>query len=160
MYDLIALAFSADVTRIATFMPANAGSNRSYKDLGVPEGHHDLSHHGNNEEKQSKIAKINKFHTEHFAYFLEKLSSHQDGEQSTLHNSMVIFGSGISDGNRHNHNELPIVLAGSGGGSVKTNRHIRYPVDTPMNNLFLSMMDRMKVSPETFGDSTARLENL
>src|SRR5258708_5822055 len=110
MSDMLALAFQADLTRISTFMLANDGSNRPYQFLNIPEGHHDLSHHGGNPEKQSKIREINKFHIRQFAYLLEKLKSIQEGEGTILDNSMIVYGAGISDGNRHNHDDLPVLL--------------------------------------------------
>jgi hypothetical protein len=158
--DLLVLAFQGDLTRIATFVIANEGSNRSYKFIGVPEGHHDLSHHGRDKTKQEKISKINRFHTEQFAAFLTKLNSIREGEGTLLDNCMIVCGSGNSDGNRHNHDDLPILLAGKGGGTLATGRHIRYPKETPLTNLFLSMLDRMGAPVERLGDSTGRLPKL
>ena len=160
MGDLLVLAFQADVTRVATFMFANEGSNRSYKDIGISDGHHSLSHHGKKKEKQQKIEAINRFHMEQFAYIVKKLHRAREGSQSLLDNSMILYGSGISDGNRHNHSELPIVVVGGGGGTVKGGRHVRYPKNTPLNNLYLSMLDRLKVECPRLGDSTGRLKDL
>ena len=160
MGDMMVLAFQADLTRICTFMWANEGSNRSYKLVNVSEGHHDLSHHGRDPEKMKKIAEINKFHTTQLAYILEKMKSIREGDGTMLDNSMIVYGSGISDGDRHNHDDLPILVAGRGAGTIKTNRHIVYPQDTPMTNLFLSMLDRVGVRAETIGDSTGRLQQL
>ena len=160
MYDLQVLAFQTDTTRISTFMVAYDGSNRSYKSVGVSEGHHDLSHHGDDEEKKKKIAKINHFHSTQFAYFLEKLKSTREGEGSLLDNCMIVYGSGIGDGNAHNHDNLPVLFAGRGGGSIQTGRHIRYEKETPMTNLYLSMLDRMGVSVDRIGDSTGKLKDL
>jgi hypothetical protein len=160
MADLLALAFQGDLTRIATFVFANEGSNRSYRHIDVPEGHHDLSHHGGLKEKQDKIKKINYFHITQLAYLLDNLKAHQEGEGTLLDNCMIVYGSGIGDGNRHNHNELPILLAGKGGGTIRTGRHVRYPRETPLTNLYLSMLDWMGVSLESFGDSTGRLPSL
>jgi hypothetical protein len=157
MYDLMALAFAADLTRVATFVLADEGSNRSYKFLDVPEGHHELSHHGGDPDKHAKIRKINRFHVEQLAYFLGKLKSTQEGDQSLLDNSMIVYGSGIGDGNRHNHDNLPVLLAGKAGGSIKTGRHLRLPQETPLNNLYLSMLDRVDSPTEKLGDSTGRL---
>jgi uncharacterized protein DUF1552 len=159
MCDLMVLAFQSDATRIATFMLANEGSNRSYPFIGVAESHHDLSHHGGNKDKQEKIRKINIFHVRQFAYLLDKLKNARDGEQSLLDNSMILYGGGISDGNRHNHDDLPILMAGKGGG-LRGGRHVRYPKNTPLNNLFLSLLDRMDVPASALGDSTGQLENL
>jgi hypothetical protein len=158
--DLLVLAFQADLTRIATFVFANDGSNRSYRFMGVPEGHHDLSHHGNDKKKQEKIAKINRFHISQYAYLLEKLKAVPEGDGNLLDNSMIVYGSGIGDGNRHNHDELPIVLAGKGGGSLKTGRHIRYRFNTPLTNLYVGLLDRVGVPTQSFGDSTGHLESL
>jgi len=160
MGDLFMLALQADLTRVATFMLANEGSNRSYKDIGVPDGHHDLSHHGNEKPKQEKIEKINVFQVEQLAYVLEKLKAAKEGGRSLLDSCMILYGSGISDGNAHNHNKLPILLAGKGGGSIRTGRHVRYPKNTPLNNLFLSLLDRIGAPVEKLGDSTGRLEGL
>lgn len=157
MCDLMVLAFSADLTRVCTFVLSDEGSNRSYKFLGVPEGHHEISHHGNNPEKQAKISTINRFHIEQLAYLLGKLDEVQEGDRTLLDNSMLLYGSGISDGNRHNHDNLPVLLAGSAGGTLKTGHHIRLAQETPMNNLFLSMLDRIDSSTESLGDSTGRL---
>ncbi|MSR32002.1 MAG: DUF1552 domain-containing protein [Gemmataceae bacterium] len=160
MCDMLALAFQADLSRVATFVLANEGSNRSFKNIGVSEGHHELSHHGNDKDKHEKIKKINQFYLQHFAYFLEKLSGIKEGNQSLLHQSMVVYGSGIGDGNRHNHDELPILVAGNGGGAILSGRHLRYTKETPLNNLHLSLIERMGANLPSFGDSTGRLENL
>jgi hypothetical protein len=160
MSDMITLAFQADLTRICTFMLANDGSNRSYKEIGVPEGHHDMSHHGGDAHKLEQIAKINRFHIEQVAYFLEKLNSIHEGDSTLLDNAMILYGAGISDGDRHNHDDLPILLAGGGAGTLKPGRHHRFAQDTPLNNLFLSLLDRMGVHAETIGDSTGRLTTL
>jgi len=160
MLDMLALAFQSDQTRIATFMFANEGSNRNYRQINVPEGHHELSHHGNDPAKQEKIKQINRFHMEQFAYFLNKLKSMPEAGGNVLDNSMILYGSGISDGNRHNHDDLPIILVGKAGGKITTGRHVVYPHNTPLNNLFLSMLDRMQVPVHSLGDSTGRLSNL
>ena len=160
MCDLLVLAFQADLTRVATFVFANDGSNRSYKLIEVPEGHHDLSHHGGNKDKQTKIAKINRFHISQFAYLLDKMKAIHESEGTLLDNSMIVLGGGISDGNRHNHDELPILLAGQGGGTLKPGRHIRVKKETPLTNLYLGMLDRVGVPTEKLGDSTGKLESL
>jgi len=160
MFDLLALAFQGDVTRVSTFMFANEGSTKSYAFMGVPEGHHDLSHHGGDPKKHEKLKKINKFHIEQFAYFLDKLASIREGEGTVLDHSMIVYGSGISDGNRHNHDDLPILLAGKGNGTIETGRHIVYPGQTPLNNLYLSMLDRLDVKIPALGDSKGRLNGL
>jgi hypothetical protein len=160
MMDMIALAFQADITRIVTFVYANEGSNRSYADLDVREGHHELSHHGDDPEKHAKIARINLHHMEQFAYLLGRLKGIQEGDGSVLDHSMLLMGSGIGDGNRHNHNDLPVLLAGRGHGTIKGGRHARYEKNTPLNNLFLSMLDRMDCPVDALGDSKGRLEGL
>jgi hypothetical protein len=157
MSDLLVLAFQSDLTRIATFMYANEGSNRTYGFLGVPEGHHTLSHHGGDHAKEQQVRKINRFHTEQLAYFLKRLQDTREGDANLLDNSLIVYGSGIGDGNRHNHDELPFLLAGSGGGFVKSGRHLRLPRDTPANNLYLSLLDYMQVPTATLGDSSGRL---
>ena len=147
-----------DSTRILSFMYANAGSNRSYPEVGVNEGHHASSHHGKSEQKQQNIAKINRFHVDRLSYFLTRLSQVREANGKTLlDNSMVVYGSGISDGDRHNHDDLPIVLAGSGAGRIQTGRHIRYENGTPLCNLYLWMMRQMGAEATHFGDSTGCL---
>jgi hypothetical protein len=160
MTDLLVLAFQGDLTRVATFVYANEGSNRNYRLIGVPDGHHDLSHHQGNREKQAKIARINRFHISQFAYLLQRLHSIREGDGTLLDNCMIVYGSGNGDGNRHNHDELPILLAGRGGGTLVAGRHLRYPRETPLMNLFLSLLDRMGVSVPSLGDSTGRLPGL
>jgi hypothetical protein len=160
MFDLLALAFQTDTTRVATFLMAHDGSNRPYPALGVSDGHHDLSHHGNDEAKKQKIAKINRYHVSQFAYFLEKLKAVQEGERTLLDNCMIVYGAAISDGNRHNHDDLPILLAGGGGGTLQPGRHVRMDKEIPMTNLYLSLLDRMGVPAERVGDSTGKLEDV
>lgn len=160
MGDLLALAFQGDVTRIATFVLANEGSNRSYRNINISDGHHDLSHHGNNPEKLDKIARINQFHMQQFAYLVGKLKSIPEGAGTLLDNCMLVYGSGNGDGNRHNHDDLPILLVGKAGGSITTGRHVRYSRNTPITNLYLEMLDRMGVHEQRFGDSTGRLPGL
>ncbi len=157
MCDLLVLAFQADVTRVCTFVLANEGSNKPYPFIDVPEGHHDLSHHGNDEAKKEKIRKINLFHTNHIAYLFQQLNSISEGDGTLLDHSMIAYGSGNSDGNRHNHDDLPILLAGGGCGTLKTGRHVRYPKETPLNNLWLSMLTRMDIDMAKLGDSTGML---
>jgi len=160
MLDMLVLAFQTDQTRIASFVFANEGSNKSYKWIDVPEGHHSLSHHQGNEEKLDKIERINRFHLEQFAYFLERLKSVEEGDGTLLDNAMIVYGSGIGDGNRHNHDDLPILLAGRGCGTIRPGRHLKYDEDTPLNNLYLSMLERMDTPVRELGDSTGRLDQL
>jgi hypothetical protein len=160
MYDMIALALQGDLTRVSTFLAANAGSNRSYADAGVSEGHHDLSHHGGDKQKKAKITLINRFHAAQFAYFLQKLREVKEGTGTLLDNCMIMYGSGISDGDAHNHNDLPIILAGHGGGSLSPGRHLKYKNETPLANLHLSLLARMNAPADHVGDSTGRLEDI
>jgi hypothetical protein len=157
MADLLALAFQCDLTRIATFVFANDGSNRSYRSIGVPDGHHDLSHHGGDEAKHDKIRKINRFHVDQLAYLLQRLKSIPEGDGTLLDHSMILYGSGISDGNAHSHDNLPILLAGKANGTIRTGRHIGLPDETPLTNLFVAMLNRMGVPADRFGDSTGEL---
>jgi hypothetical protein len=159
MFDLIALAFQCDVTRICTFMYANEGSNRNYPSINVNEGHHDLSHHGGDAKKHAKLKIINRFHVEQFAYLLGKFRSIKEGAGTLLDHSMIVYGSGISDGDRHNHDDLPILLCGKGGGTIKTGRHLKVDPQ-PLNNLYLSLLDRMGAGVDRLGDSTGRLPKL
>ncbi|MBA4031514.1 MAG: hypothetical protein C0478_11590 [Planctomyces sp.] len=160
MFDLMALAFQTDTTRVATFMLSNEGSNRSYSVVGVNEGHHQISHHQKKADNLDKLRKVDRHLITQFAYFLEKLDSIQEGNGTLLDNSMIVYGSAIGDGDRHNHNDLPILFAGRGNGTIDTGRHIVYPKDTPLNNLFLSMLERMDVPTDRLGDSTGKLDKL
>ncbi|MDX1933260.1 MAG: DUF1552 domain-containing protein [Capsulimonadales bacterium] len=161
MGDMMVLAFQADLTRIATYMFANEGSNRAYRLINIPDGHHDLSHHGMNAEKLEKVRQINRFHVEQLAYILEKMKSIKEGNGSLLDNTLLVYGGGISDGDRHNHDDLPLLLAGGAAMGIKTGRHIRYKNGTPMTNLLLTMLDKVGVPADqikTLGDSTGRLQ--
>lgn len=160
MMDMLILAFQTDLTRISTVMFANEGSNRSYAHIGVPEGHHDISHHGKNADKIAKKRRIDRFHVEQLAYALKKMQSIQEPNGTLLDNCMIVYGGGISDGDRHNHDDLPILMAGRAGGRLKGGLHRVYQPHTPMNNLFLSMLDRVGVPVETLGDSTGKLQGL
>jgi hypothetical protein len=160
MFDLMAMAFQTDTTRVSSFILGHDGSNRPYPFIQVSEGHHDLSHHGNDEAKKEKISKINHFHITQFAYFLQKLKSMKEGDGTLLDNCMIVYGSGIGDGNRHNHDDLPVLFAGKGGGSIRAGRHLRFEKETPMTNLFLSMLQRVGAPVERLGDSTGLLREL
>ena len=160
MSDLLVLAFRCDLTRIATFVFANDGSNRSYRNLGVADGHHDISHHGGAVKKQEKIQTINRFHVAQLAYLLEKLKSVREGEKTLLASSMIIYGSGISDGNAHSHDNLPVLIGGQARGTIKTGRHVRCASETPLANLYVSALERMGVTVSRFGDSTGPLTGL
>jgi hypothetical protein len=161
MMDLQTIAFQADLTRVITFMMAREGSDRSYRQIGISDGHHPLTHHQNDPEKIEKVTEINTYHVKMLAYYLEKLRSTQDGDGSLLDHSLLLYGSSISDGNAHTHHNLPLVLVGGAAGQIKGGRHIQYPKETPMNNLLLTMLDKAKVPvPEKLGDSTGELKLL
>lgn len=157
MMDMIALAIRTDSTRILTFMLANEGSNRGYPEIGAPESHHDLSHHGKSEDKQAKLRKINEFHLKQLAYLAEQLAGIEEGDGNLLRNSMILYGSGISDGDRHNHDDLPILMLGSAGGRIKKPGHWKSPPNTPLCNLYLWMLHQAGVKADRFGDSNAIL---
>jgi hypothetical protein len=158
MFDLMVMAFQTDSTRIASFCLAHDGDNRSFSHIGIPEGHHDLSHHQNDPDRVAKVAKIDLWYVQQFAQFLTKLRDIKDVDgNSLLHNSMIVYGSGDADGNSHTHNNLPIVLAGGGGGALSPANYVNYKA-APACNLFLSLADRMGLkSLERFGDSTGRI---
>jgi hypothetical protein len=160
MFDILTLAFQTDSTRISTFIVAHDGSNRPYPTIGIRDGHHDLPHHRNDEAKKAKIAQINRFHTTQFAYFLDRLKSIQEGNGSLLDNCTILYGSAISDGNQHLHENLPILVAGRGGGALSTGRHVRVEDKTPITNLYRSMLDTVGVPTEKIGDSTGKLDVL
>lgn len=160
MGDMMILAFQADLTRISTFMFANEGSNRNYRNIGISDGHHDISHHGKQVEKLEKKRRIDRFHVEQLAYILNRMRSIREVEGTLLDNTMLLYGGGIGDGDRHNHDDLPILLAGRGAGKLKPGRHVRFRQGTPLNNLFLSMLDKVGVDVEQLGDSTGKLQGL
>jgi len=161
MMDLQAIAFQADLTRVITFMMGREGSDRSYREIGISDGHHPLTHHQNDPEKIEKVTQIDTYHVKVFSHFLEKLRSTPDGDGTLLDHSMVLYGSSLCDGNAHTHHNLPLVLVGGGVGQIKGGRHVRYPKETPMNNLLLTMLDKAKVPlPEKFGDGTGELKVL
>lgn len=158
MMDMLVLAFESDSTRVASFLLAHDGSNRSFKEIGVPDGHHSISHHQGKAESLDKLAKIDLFYSRQFAYFLEQLESRKDADgKSLLHNSMIVWGGGLADPDRHRHTDLPIILAGQGGGTIKTGLRSEAGTDVPMTNLFLGLLDRIGLKEERFGDSTGRL---
>jgi hypothetical protein len=161
MFDMMILAFQTDSTRIATFLLANEGSNRTFPDINIAEGHHNLSHHRNKKEPLDKIADIDRWYVLQFARFLQKMDSIKDIDgKSLLHNSMIVYGSGNGDGNRHNHDNLPVILAGSAGGTFLPGRHVKFK-SQPMSNLYLSMLDRMGVAEvPRLGDSTGRIQGI
>jgi hypothetical protein len=158
MFELLALAFQADVTRVATMMVGRESSIRSYDHLGLPESHHQLSHHKNDPATLGKLVKIQTYHVELFARFVARLKATPDGDATLLDRCMVLYGAGIADSNRHTHDKLPVLVVGSGNGSLKTGRHVDYGKDTPVTNLLLAMLDRASVRPGRLGDSTGPLE--
>ena len=160
MMDLYVLAFQTDLTRVVSMMLAREGSNRAYRSINIPDGHHNMTHHQNDPEKIAKTIKINELHVKTFSYLLERLRATSDGEGTLLDNVLVMYGSSISDGNLHTHHDLPIVVAGGGGGQVKSNRHVMYPKETPLNNLLLDLLARAGVQAEKFGDATGKLDCL
>ena len=160
MTDLMVLAFQADLTRVVSFMLAREGSNRPYRNIGVSDGHHSVTHHQNDPEKIAKVAKINEFHVQSFAYMLQKLRDTKDGDGNLLEHSQILYGSSISDGNAHTHHDLPLLLAGGAAGRMTGGRHIRYPKETPMNNLLLTMLDQAGVRADKLGDATGEIPSL
>jgi hypothetical protein len=160
MLDLMAIAFWTDSTRISSFMFANDVSPKNFTNIiqGAAGSHHEFSHHQNQKEKYEPYSKINRWHSEQLAYFLDKLKSIKEGDRTLLDNSMILFGSSFSDGNRHDPNNLPIILAGTAGGKIRSGRHIPCPKDTPLCNLYVSMLDRIGTPVESFGDSAAPLD--
>jgi len=161
MYDMLLLAFKTDSTRVATLALGHDGDNRSFNEIGIAEGHHDLSHHQNNAERIEKVARIDRWYAEQFAKFLRKMDATQDLDgHSLLHNSRIVYGSGNADGNRHTHTNLPLILAGNGGGVLNPGRYVQHD-SRPLTNLFLSLADQAGVTNlARFGDSTGRLSNV
>lgn len=160
MFDLQVLAYQTDQVRVSTFMMGMEGSNRAYREVGVSGGHHEISHHLNDEAKVAGLREINRYHMEQFAYFLDKMKSTQDGDGSLLDHSVIVYGSGISDGNAHSHNNLPVLIAGRAGGKIKTGRHIKYAPDTPMTNLYLNVLEYAGCPTDKLGDSNGQLNYL
>jgi hypothetical protein len=161
LFDMLVLAFQTDSTRLATVLLAHDGSNRSFDQIGISEGHHDLTHHQNRKEWIDKVADIDLWYVQQLAKLLDKLNQIKDVDgRSLLHNSMIVYGSGNADGNRHTHINLPVVLAGCGGGALHTGRYVKH-ADQPMSNLFLSLGHVLGLSDlERFGDSTGPLKDI
>jgi Protein of unknown function (DUF1552) len=159
MFDLQLIAFQTDMTRVVTMMMGREGSMRTYPEIGVPDPHHPLTHHRGNVEWIERVTKVNELHMQLFAGFIAKMKATPDGDGSLLDHSVVVYGSGLSDGNRHTHEDLPVMLVGK-GGNFKLGHHITYPQGTPMTNLYLTLLDRMGVQPEKLGDSTGMIEHL
>lgn len=160
MGDLSILALRTDRTRVVSFLMANEGSNRSYPMLDIRDGHHEISHHKSAEDKIAQIRKINRFHVEQLAHFVEQLVATEDGGRALIDEVQMVYGSGISDGNRHNHDDLPVLLIGKGAGKLNPGRHVKYERNTPMNNLHLRLLDGMGVRIDQLGDSTGRLASV
>jgi hypothetical protein len=160
MCDLMVLALQTDSTRVVTLVLGREISNRTFPNLGAHEGHHDLSHHMNDPHKIAALEKIDRFYVERFAYLLARLREVKEGDGTLLDASLIMYGSGLSDGNGHEHHDLPTVMAGQGGGTVKSGRHLRLPDKTPMCNLFVGLLHRMGVAADRFGDSTGALAGL
>ena len=160
MFDLVSLAWQADITRVFTFMLGRELGGRTYPHLGVPDPHHGLSHHRNDPEKLDKLARINTYHVGLFTHLLENLRTAPDGLGSVLDHAMVMYGGGLGDSNDHAHFDLPEIVVGGGAGRLKGGRHLRYPKDTPVNNLLVSMLDKVGLSAGNFGDATGRIKEL
>ena len=160
MTDMITVAFQADLTRVVTFLVTREGTSRAYREIGIPDGHHPLTHHRNIVEQMDRVAAINRYHVEQFAKWVAKLKSSQEGDGSVLDHSMIVYGAGLADGNQHTHHDLPTLIAGRGGHSIKTGRRVVYRKETPMCNLFLTMMERMGTRMDHFGDATGHLTGL
>jgi hypothetical protein len=161
MMDMQVIAWQTDMTRVASFMLGRDGSNRAYREIGISDGHHSISHHQSDPERVEKLIKIDELHTAMFAYLVKKLKETPDGDGSLLDHSVIVFGSSLAESNQHTHDDLPIVLAGTANGQIKGNRHLVYPKETPLNNLFLNMFDVAGLTNvDGFGDSTGRLTGL
>ena len=161
MSDMLTVALQADLTRVFTFLVTREGTSRAYREIGIADGHHPLTHHRNDPAMMEKVAQINTYHMRQFAAWIEKLKSIKEGDSTLLDNSMIVYGAGLSDGNRHTHEDLPTLIAGHGGNDyIKPGRRIIYRKETPMSNLFITMMDRMGAPVEHFGDATGRLDGL
>ena len=160
MFDLLILAFQADLTRMTTFMVGREKTERPYPEIGIPDGHHPLTHHAGDRQKIEKVVRIEALQSRMFAYYLDKLRSTPDGDGSLLDHSIVTYGGGISEGNGHSVVNLPLLLAGGGSGQLKGGRHIRYPKEPPIANLFLTLLDKLGIPVENFGDSNGKLDLL
>ena len=160
MVDLLALAYQTDLTRVSTFMIGREISSRPYPEIGIPDSHHPLSHHENDPRRIDDLGKVNLYHMEQFSHFVENLSTTPDGDGSLLDQSLLVYGAGISDSNTHFHDNLPIALVGGSAAGLKGGRHIRYPDDTPVTNLWMTLLDKMGVPAEKLGDSTGHVEHL
>ena len=160
MFDLQLLAFQGDITRVISFQLAREASTRTYPEIGVPEPHHPVSHHGKNPDKLAKLAKINEFHVSLFAEFLEKMAATKEGNGSLLDHSLYLYGSGMGDSDAHDHTDLPIIVAGGAAGNMQGGRHIKYPKHTPMANLHLTLLNKMGIEMDSFSDSDGTADEL
>jgi hypothetical protein len=158
--DMVTVAFQADLTRVGTFMITREGTSRSYREIGIPDGHHPLTHHGGRQDQLAKVTRINEYHVQNFAAWVQRLANIREGENRLLDNTMLVYGASLNDGNRHIHEDLPTLLVGRGGGTLKPGRRVVFRRETPFCNLHLSLMDRMGVEVESFGDSSGRLSGL
>ncbi|HUR34860.1 MAG TPA: DUF1552 domain-containing protein [Vicinamibacterales bacterium] len=158
MFDLNVVAYQTDLTRVTTFLMGREKSGRTYPEIGVPDPHHPISHHQNRPEMLEREAKINEFHMQLFAHFLQKLDSIPDGDGTLLDHSLIVHGAGMSNSDIHFHHDLPILLAGGGAGQVRGGRHVKLTEDTPLANLWLTLIDKMGLAVEKFGDSKGRLD--
>jgi len=160
MSDMMTVALQADLTRVFTFLVTREGSSRPYREIGIPDGHHPLTHHRGEADWIEKVTQINTYHVEQFSKWIKKLSEIEEGDSTLLDNSMIVYGAGLGDGNRHTHEDLPTIIMGTGAGTIQPGRRVVYRRETPIANMYLSMMDRMGVRSENFGDSTGRLDRL
>jgi len=160
MSDLMVIAYQTDMTRVITFMMAREGSNRSYREIGIADGHHSVTHHQNDPDKIAKTQKIDEHHVRSLAYLVKRLDETQDGDGTLLDHTLLVYGSSIRDGNVHDHHDLPLVLIGGKTANVRGGRHVRYKAETPMTNLLVTMLDKAGVPAETLGDSTGKVDQL
>jgi len=160
MMDLQVLAYQTDLTRVITFAMEHEGGGRAYPEIGIPDQHHTLSHHQNSPVAIDKLLQIHRYHTKLFAYYLEKLQSTPDGDGNLLDNTILLYGSALSDGNSHLHENLPLLLVSGAGSGIKGGRHNRYPDQTPMANLHLAVLDKLGVHVDKLGDSNGELNLL
>jgi len=158
MSDMLAIAFQADLTRVATFLMTSEGTSRAYREIGIADGHHPCTHHQGKPDLMEKVTQINEYHTKHLAGFLSTLKNMKEGDANVLDNSMIVYGAGLSDGNRHLHEDLPTLLIGKSGGAWNPGRRVIYRKETPMCNLHLTLMDRMGVAVDNFGDGSGHLD--
>ena len=160
MFDMLALAYQTDLTRVTTFMLGREVSSRPYPEIGIPDSHHPLSHHENDPQKLDDLGRLNRYHMEQFAHLVQKLGETPDGDGTLLDQSLLVYGAGISDSNTHFHDNLPIALVGGKAAGLRGGRHIRYPHRTPVTNLWMTLLDRMGVPAEQLGDSTGKVQHL